>query len=72
MKLNFKKMAGLVLGSVALVGATSYDCAKPFDQQFWMFQNMIRTNPADFVPILTEMKNTFSGNTYQSIDGTNI
>ena len=30
---------------------------------------MIRTNPTDFVPILTELKGTFNGNVYQTITG---
>jgi hypothetical protein len=58
--MNRIKLAAL-FSQMVLVSATSFECAKPFDQQFFMFQNEIRTNPTAFIPFLRNFKDEFFG-----------
>ena len=50
------------------------DCARPFDQEFWKFQNMLRTNPKDFIPFLEDWLARFEGDTkiYKDVQGNQI
>ena len=66
------QLVAALFSQMVLVSATTYECAKPFDQQVWLFQNMMRTNPTDFVPFLEYMKFKFSGQEYQTVEGKSI
>ena len=47
----------------------SVRCTKPFDTEFWKFQNMMRTNPTAFIPYLEDMKLRFAGSLYRTVSG---
>ena len=51
-------------GSGAYGDSPSCSTVKPFDIEFWKYQNMLRTNPQAFIPYLNDMKTRFSGNNY--------
>ena len=66
-----EKLFTTIVMLVSAINASSPPCGtvKPFDSEFWKFQNMLRTNPQAFIPYLTDMKRRFAGNNY--IDGRN-
>ena len=43
---------------LAIDNSTSEECTE-YNKQYWMYLNMLRTNPKDFIPFLEDMLTRF-------------